>query len=397
MNNWAFVLFWAAVAWFAYESGGYPLLLALVARFRRIRPLRNDAYLPRVSVLISARNEEQDILWKVEETLAWDYPSDRLEVLVASDASTDRTNAILAGIKNPRCRFIVMERRGGKSRALNRLAELAEGDLLFFSDANSHIDSDCLKRVVRHFADPKVGCVTGNSNRSEEGYQPGTSSGTSVYWGQEMLIRHIENQFGSVLVCDGALFCMRRSLYTPVFPELANDLELPLRIARAGYWVLHEPTAQVLEKDTSSPLEEFRRRRRICSQGVLGLWRLRSTLRGVRLWQFFSHKVMRWLILVPLLLLLISSLALARDPFFTALLGAQLCFYAAGLIGFILIQGGCNPGRLFTIPLYILVGAVGAFVGVIDAMTGKRFDIWESPALSRGDEAAHLERARTIS
>jgi len=394
MSNWTFALFFVGVAWFAYEFLGYPALLALVARIRRIRPLSSDDYLPRVSVLVSARNEERDILWKVEETLAWDYPADRLDILVASDASTDRTNAILAGIKNPRFRFAVMERRSGKSKALNQLAELAKGDLLFFSDANSHIDSGCLRRVVRHFADPKVGCVTGNSNRSEQGYQSGTSSGTGVYWGQEMLIRHLENKFGSVLVCDGALFCMRRSLYAPVLPELANDLELPLRIARAGFWILHEPTAQVLEKDTSSPLEEFRRRRRICSQGVLGLWRLRSTLRGVRLWQFCSHKVMRWLILVPLLLLLFSSLALAAKPPFAVFLAAQLCFYGAGLIGLALVQRGRNAGRFLTIPLYILVSAVGAFVGMIDAVTGKRYDIWESPALSRGDEAVHLERVR---
>ena len=393
MSTLAVAAFCTGVVWLGYEFVLYPVLLSIIARIRRIKPIRRDDLLPTVSVLISARNEERDILWKVEETLGWDYPSDRLEVLVASDASTDRTNQILDTIKDPRFRYIVLAHRSGKGRALNELAALAKGDLLFFSDANSHIDAACLKRVVRHFADARVGCVTGNSNCSEEGYQPGTSSGTAVYWGHEMLIRHFENQFGSVLVCDGAIFSVRRDLYRPVCPDIANDLELPVRIAADGYWILHEPTAQVLERDTSSPVEEFRRRRRICAQGALGVWRLRGTLRGLRLWQFASHKIMRWLILLPLLLLLLSSIVLAGRAIFAVLAVAQVCVYAAGIIGFALVTRGKNPGRLFTIPLYVMVGTIGAFVGVIDAITGRRFDIWESPALSRGDANSGLERA----
>ena len=195
-----------------------------------------------VSVLISARNEEKDIGWKVRETLEWDYPPDRLDIWVASDASDDRTDEILDNLRDPRVHFVRMEQRGGKSRALNRLAQLAQGSLFFFSDANSHIDRACLRRVVRHFADARVGCVTGNSNTSLA--KDPHSSGTEVYWGHESLIRHLENQFGSVLVCDGAIFCVRGALYQPCIPELANDLDLPLRIAHAGYWILHEPRAK---------------------------------------------------------------------------------------------------------------------------------------------------------
>ena len=191
------VLGWIGVAWLVYVFAGYPLLLAIVACIRRVRPKASDDFLPPVSVLISARNEEKDIAWKVRETLDWDYPPDRLDIWIASDASDDRTDEILRNLKDPRVHFIRMEQRGGKSLALNRMAKLAQGSLFFFSDANSHIDRGCLRHVVRHFTDPKVGCVTGNSNTRAA--KDSSSSGTDVYWGHELLIRRLENQFSTGL------------------------------------------------------------------------------------------------------------------------------------------------------------------------------------------------------
>src|ERR1019366_2386632 len=157
------LLFWMGVAWLGYVYIGYPLILAVLALVRRVHPVAQDDFLPTVSVLIAARNEGKDIGWKATETLKWDYPADRLEVLVASDASEDRTDEIVQAIKDPRLTLVRMEKRGGKGRALNRLAELAHGKLLFFTDANAHIAPHCLGRMVGHFADPQVGCVTGHS------------------------------------------------------------------------------------------------------------------------------------------------------------------------------------------------------------------------------------------
>ena len=387
--DWREVLGLIGVVWIGYVFIGYPMILAVVARIRRVRPMAREDFFPTVSVLISARNEEKDIEWKVRETLAWDYPTDRLDVWVASDASDDRTDEVLRSIDHPRLHFERMERRGGKGRALNRLAQLAQGELLFFSDANSHIDAGCLRRVVRHFADDHVGCVTGNSNTHppENG-----GSGVSVYWGHEMLIRHLENQFGSVLVCDGSIFCIRRSLYTPGQPEIANDLELPLRIGGAGYWLLHEPSAQVKEKDTDSPWEELSRRRRICAQGALGMWRLRTTLRGVRALQFLSHKFLRWLLAIPLSLVLLSSVLLSDHKIFLVLFGAQVTLWCLAIMGLIASREGRAAPKSLSAPAYFLVSSVGAFLGVVDACAGRRFDVWESPSLSRGRESAALSK-----
>src|SRR6516164_3161604 len=138
-------LFWIGVLWIGYVYVAYPLILALLGKIQRVHPIIKDDFLPTVSVLISARNEEKDIGWKVTETLEWDYPRDRLEVLVASDASEDRTDEILLGIEDSRLKPVRMEHRGGKCVALNHLAQLAQGELLFFTDANAHIPARCLK------------------------------------------------------------------------------------------------------------------------------------------------------------------------------------------------------------------------------------------------------------
>jgi cellulose synthase/poly-beta-1,6-N-acetylglucosamine synthase-like glycosyltransferase len=378
------ILFWVAVAWLAYVYAGYPLIVAVLALVRRVRPEMRDDFLPSVSVLIAARNEEKDIGWKVAETLQWDYPADRLEVLVASDASDDRTDEIVQKIKDPRLTFVRMEARGGKNRALNRLAQRARGDLLLFTDANSHIGPGCLRRMVRHFADNRVGCVTGDTHSLPGDRNPVVESGASVYGGYESVIKHLESEIGSVLVCDGAIFCMRASLYSPVLPELANDLELPLRVGHAGYWIRHEPEAIVLEKDTSSPWESLTQRRRICGQGMLGMWRLRSLLNGMRGWQFVSRKFLRWLTLVPLALLAVSTPALSSRPAFAAILGLQVVFYGVALAGLFLALSGRGAGGFVSAPFYVLLGSLSTLLGVADACLGRRFAVWEVPALSRG-------------
>src|SRR5690242_757494 len=316
------VLFWLSAAWLLYVFVGYPLVLWVIGRFRRTRYTSAENFELPVSVLISARNEEKDIAWKIKETLEWNYPPDKLEVLVASDASEDRTDEILASIRDSRLRVLRNSQRAGKNSSLNRLAALANGQLLFFTDANSHIPADCLRKMVRHFADARVGCVTG-WEREEDLNRSGMSAGGGSYLGYESLINSLESTLGSVLICDGSVFCIRRELFATLQPELANDLELPLHIGSRGYAVLYEPAAYSTEKNTSSPQEEFRRRRRICGQGILAVWRLRRRIRGLRAWQFASRKLLRWFALVPMMAALASSAALARQPFFGTLLILQ--------------------------------------------------------------------------
>jgi cellulose synthase/poly-beta-1,6-N-acetylglucosamine synthase-like glycosyltransferase len=381
------ILFGVGLGWLGYVYIGYPVLMWLCG-LRRDRHLMRDEFLPSVSVLIAAHNEEKDIGWKVTETLQWDYPTDSLEVMVASDSSEDRTDEILQNIYDPRLTFVRMPERGGKNVALNRLSKLAQGGLLFFTDANSHIDAGCLRHMVRHFWDPRVGCVTGVEHSLRGKLDHAIGCGGRAYLGYESLINQLESRVGSVLVCDGSIFLIRRSLFTQLQPELANDLELPMRIGHRGYRILYEPTARSTERATRSVGQEFARRRRICGQGVLGMWRLRKCLRGLRSLQFVSRKFLRWLTLIPLLLVLISSISLATTLPWKLLVGLEVVFYALGLTGWVLAICGPNGGRLVALPFYFLLANTAALMGVLEACFGRRFHVWEIASLSRGPDEA---------
>jgi cellulose synthase/poly-beta-1,6-N-acetylglucosamine synthase-like glycosyltransferase len=338
--------------------------------------------LPTVSVLLAARNEERDIAWKLRQTLDWDYPRECLEILVASDASTDRTDDLVREIQDPRLRFLRLDERMGKNAALNELARRATGDLLFFTDANSSIDRAALRRIARHFADPRVGCVTGEM---DEVADTAIGDGARAYWGYESLVKRLESRIGSVLVCVGSVFAIRRALFSPLDAATANDLDLPLQIGHAGYWLRYEPTARSVEPAAGSPREEFRRRRRICAQGLLGMWRLRHTLRGLRGWQFVSRKFLRWLVLAPMAMILLSSAVLAvESAVFLGLLALQAAFYAMALVAWARSRRGHRGSRLLALPFYVVLVGVAGLIGIFDACRGRRFHVWEVAALSRG-------------
>lgn len=389
---WEF-LFWSSVAWLVYVYAGYPLLLWMLGMVRPFRAGESEQVLPRVSVLISARNEEKDIERKVRETLAWDYPANSLQLLIASDASEDRTDEILRKIVDSRLTVLRMERRVGKNEALNRLAQQAFGEVLFFTDANSQIAADCLRKMVRHFADPRVGCVTGVEQTIHDEGQA-VVSGTHAYLGYESSVAELESRIGSVLVCDGAIFCVRRSLFGTLQPDLANDMELPLRIGGAGYALLFEPSVRAYEKSTASPREEFSRKQRIAGQGILGFWRLRKEVRGIRAWQFFSRKLLRWLVPVPLTVLLLASTLLAHNTFFLVCLVLQLAAYAAAAVAAVLETLGLRAGKLISICYYFVLVHTAALLGVAQACFGRRFAVWEVASQSRGPERqAEVEKA----
>jgi cellulose synthase/poly-beta-1,6-N-acetylglucosamine synthase-like glycosyltransferase len=387
------LLFWFSVAWLLYVYAGYPFSLWILGVLRPFRSGKGEHVLPRVSVLISARNEEKDIERKVQETLQWDYPVDFLQLLIASDASEDRTDEILAKIADSRLTVMRMGRRVGKNEALNRLASQATGDILFFTDANSHIASDCLRKMVGHFADSRVGCVTGVEQTIHDEGQA-VVSGTRAYLGYESSVAQLESRIGSVLVCDGAIFCIRRNLFAQLQPDLANDLELPLRIGGLGYALLFDPSARASEKSTASSREEFSRKQRIAAQGILGFWRLRKALKGIRTWQFLSRKLLRWLVPVPLTVLLIASAALAHNKFFLVFLALQLAAYAAALIAAVLESMGLRAGKPISICYYFILVHIAAILGVVQACLGRRFAVWEVASESRGSERrAKVEKA----
>lgn len=376
-------VFWLSAFWLFYVWIGYPLALRAISLFRRFHPVTSDDYFPMVSVLISARNEERDIGWKLLETLEWDYPNERLEVLVGSDASSDGTDETIHSFRDQRLRFLRNQERAGKSTTLNRLVRLAHGDLLFFTDANTHIDPGCLKRMVRYFVDPRVGCVTGMERNVTGSHVSTMAVSSTTYLEYEGMVDRLESDLGSVLICDGSVYCLRRSLFTDLDPDLANDLEHPIRAGAGGAAILYEPEARSIEYCSSSPSEEFSRRRRIAAQGALAMWRLRHELRGFRLWQFLSRKFSRWLTVLPMIAALIASIVLRREPLFRALLLPETGFYALAVIGS-LLEGKARANAVLRMPFVFLLAHAAVFLGFIDACRQKTFSTWNTAELSRG-------------
>jgi cellulose synthase/poly-beta-1,6-N-acetylglucosamine synthase-like glycosyltransferase len=382
-------VFWIAVAWLTYVYAGYAMVVWILGLFQQVQPRVNETYIPTVSVLISARNEEKDIAWKLKQTLAWDYPKDKLQVLVASDASVDTTDEIIKSFHDQRVTFVRMETQVGKNSALNELSKLATNDILFFTDANSDVPAGCIKRLGTYFADPRVGCVTGVESVLADDNEPALSVGTATYLGYESLINQLESKIGSVLVCDGSIFCVRRTLFQELSPELANDLELPIRIGYAGHWILYDSNTRSVERCTSSAREEFRRRRRICAQGLLGLWRLRPALHGLRMWQFASRKVLRWFTLLPFVALCVSStLMMKRGGPFELVAVVEAVFCTSALLGCSSRLRRSQVGRVVGPPFHFFLALIAALMGVLDTCVGTQYSVWTIAKVSRGQEGS---------
>ena len=376
-------MFWMGLLWLGYVWIGYPIVLALISRMRRFHAAERDGYCPSVSVLISARNEVKDIGWKLAETFAWNYPPDRIEVLVGSDASADGTDDVVQAFREPRLTFIRNQDRLGKNATLNRLARLANGEILFFTDANTHVDPQSLRKMTRHFADLRVGCVTGLERNVLDSQGSTLTMGCKAYLEYESCVAQLESRMGSVLVCDGSIYCVRRSLFSELDPDLANDLEHPIRIGATGAKLLYEPEARSFERCSTAAQEEFSRRRRIAAQGALAILRLRNELHGLRLWQLVSRKLLRWLSLIPLMIVLATTVALRSSYWFEMLLILQAFFYIAALAG--MWQSG--PWRSYPIlrlPFTVVLGNLAVLLGVLDACRGRRFATWNIAELSRG-------------
>jgi cellulose synthase/poly-beta-1,6-N-acetylglucosamine synthase-like glycosyltransferase len=321
-------LFWASSALIVHTHVGYPALLWAVNRARGHEPaLSAVGYEPRLSVIVAAYDEEDVIARKVENVLALDYPRDRLELIVASDGSTDATveRARAAGAD-----LVLDLPRGGKVRAQDQAVERSSGELLVFSDANAQIAPDALRQLVAPFADdPKLGYLCGQVRFTTE---DGTNQ-EGVYWRYEMAVRELESRVGDVTAGNGALYATRRESYLVVDPRMGHDLSFPFNMVKRGWRAKYEPTATASEKTTPSNESEFRRKRRMMSHtwpimltgGILDP-RGYSPLYAL---QIVSHRLLRYVTPFLHLTAFVASVRLRYRP----ALAVQLAFLAAAAIG----------------------------------------------------------------
>ena len=373
------ILFWMCAAALAYAYVGYPLLLVIVGRWRR-REVRREDWTPSVSVIITAYNEERDLAAKLENTLALDYPREKLEVMVASDCSDDRTDEIARSF-GPR--GVLLHRqpeRLGKTAAQNAAVERARGEILLFSDATTLYRPDVLRVIVRNFADPTVGCAAGrliyvDPERSSVG------RGARSYWDYEVFLKERESRVCSLIGVSGCLYAVRRAAYVPLYNEACSDFLIATKMVEQGLRTVYEPAAVCTEETNSRAHKEMRMRVRVITQTYTDLWRHRAMLNPLRSGfyavQLFSHKVMRYLVPVFLCGMLAASAVLAaRSPFYLFALAAQLAGYAAAAAGWLLERGGRKAGPL-AFPLYFTLANLAALFAFYQFLRGERYARWE--------------------
>jgi cellulose synthase/poly-beta-1,6-N-acetylglucosamine synthase-like glycosyltransferase len=324
----AVVLFWGSLAALAWTHALYPAVVALAARLHTRRVARDDAHLPSVAVIVTAYNEEEAIERRLENLRALDYPPELLELVVTSDASTDRTEelATAAGAR------VIRNPRGGKVAAQDAAVRATESEVVAFSDANATWAPDALRKLVRNLADPRVAYVCGRLRLET----PDGSNKEGVYWRYELVTRDGESRLGSVTAGNGAIYALRRADYAEVDPRFGHDLSLPYLLVQRGRRAVYEPEALAFERPTPTNETEYRRKVRMFEHSWLIVLRGRM-LRGQPpgyLVALLSHRHLRYASGVLHLILLGSSIALVgHGALYAVCLGLQLGLLAAALLG----------------------------------------------------------------
>jgi len=371
--------FWLSAAALIYAYAGYPLLLFIVSIFRPLTVRAGD-YQPTVSIIITAYNEELVLAAKLENTLALGYPHELIEIIVASDCSTDRTDDIVRKYSRQGVKLVRQPERLGKTAAQNAAVAQAAGEIILFSDATSLYKTDVVRALIPNFADPTVGCVAGRLIYVDPS-ESRVGRGARSYWSYETFLKKHESRACSLIGASGCLYAVRRSAYVPLYHEACSDFIIATKMVEQGLRAVYEPNAICTEETNRRSDNELKMRVRVIAQTFTDLWRHRAMLNPIRSGfyavQLLSHKVMRYLVPVFLLALLGASAILASDfLFYRILLACQLAGYACGAIAWLLDRMG-KRSRLLALPQYFLLANVASLIAIFKFLRGERYARWE--------------------
>jgi cellulose synthase/poly-beta-1,6-N-acetylglucosamine synthase-like glycosyltransferase len=375
------VFFWSGASLILYVYFVFPLFLAFLARWVPRRSPSDQRFLPQVTLLISAFNERTVIEGKVKNSLSLEYPSDRLEILVISDCSDDGTDDVVRGYSSQGVQLVRQMERLGKSAGLNLGVSKGTGEIIVFSDANAIYRPDAIRQLVKHFTDPKVGYVVGNARYVESASAAPAVASEGLYWRLETWLKRKESEFGSVVGGDGAIYAIRRELFSPLEPTDINDLLNPLQIIVLGYQGVYEPYAICYEEAGGSFEREFGRKVRIISRSLNAIRRASKVLlpwTQPRHWFcLLSHKVLRWLIPVFLIMTLLTSLLLWPFLLYRFFAILQLGFYALASAGWLLGEKR-GSSRFLYLPYYFCLVNVASLFGLVKFFRGTLSPTWET-------------------
>ena len=373
------IVFWVAVAAIAYPYAGYPLLLIFLSKVRS-KPVIRGEFTPLATVIIAAYNEERDLAQKLENTLALDYPKDRLEIIVTSDCSTDRTDEIVKSFGSRGVRLHRQTERLGKTAAQNAAVEKARGEILLFSDATTHYRPNVLRLLVSSFADPSVGCATGTVIYAHDAGSS-VSHGTRSYWNYEFLLKKHESAITSLIGVCGCMYAVRKAAYVPLYHEACSDFLVATTMVRQGLRAVYEPEAVCVEEPNARAHKELAVRVRIIAQTLADLWRNQEMLnpfrKGFYAVQLLSHKVMRYLVPLFLIALLLTSAWLAfNNIFYAVVFLMQICFYLVAAASALLVRLGINS-RWLALPQYFVITNVACLIALFKLARGERYVKWK--------------------
>ena len=382
-------VFWACLVLVSYTYLFYPCVLFVVyalaqaradlryltGRRERRRAALREAELPAVTLIVPAYNEEAHLEDKLQNLKNLDYPRERLQVVFVSDGSTDRTNDILAAIDDTSVETVIRPERSGKAGALNEAVARARHGLLVFSDASTLFEPDAIRRLMRHFADPKVGVVCG-ALRFRGGDEFSQTEG--IYWRYETMLRLMEARLGATLTASGAIYALRRECYQSLTAEdVIDDFVVPMRARKLGFRVLFDPEAEAVEFAGESVKDEFTRRVRIAVGSFRALRELaRVPMAPMACLSFFSHKLLRWVLPFLLIGLFASNLFLLDGPVYQAALAGQIAVYFWATLGLVFRE------RARRVPLamlcyYLMAINVAFLVGFVRFLGGRKDTAWQ--------------------
>jgi cellulose synthase/poly-beta-1,6-N-acetylglucosamine synthase-like glycosyltransferase len=376
-------LFWAALGTMLYTYAGYPIIIMLWSLFSNNRVKTEDIE-PAVTLLIAAYNEEKHIEAKLLNSFELDYPRDKLEIVVASDGSTDTTDEIVRRYENnPEGIRVVLHRvegRLGKTAAQNSALNICQGEIVIFSDAASMYERGVIRAFVRNYADETVGAVSGTCHYTNE---RGSSVGraTAIFWYFENFIKKQQTRIKTITGCCGCIYSVRKKLYTPLPPEIISDLVEPLTIVRKGYRIVFEPEALALEETAGKANEEFKMRIRVIVRGMNGMLYMRNLFNPLKhtfvSFQLISHKVLRWLAPVLCIMVFLSNaLLVMNSTFYLVAFGLQIVFYLMAAQGRRLENKGVHS-KLFYLPLYFCVVNLASLVSMLKVLKRTNIVTWQ--------------------
>lgn len=384
-------LTWLFIAFVAYTYAGYPLLVALLARLRPQRRFDESDTLPRVTLLIAAHDEEAIIARKLENSLALNYPPERLQILVAVDGSDDRTADIVRGYQDQGVELSYDPQRSGKARAVNRALALVRGEIIVLSDANNSYEPRALLELVKPFSDERVGATTGSKVIQQQDGLLSESEG--LYWRYESFLKTQETRLSTCTAAIGEIMAVRRFLFEAL-PEntINDDFYLVMRVIQRGYDVIYVPTARSIERVSSSAEDEIVRRARIVAGRYQAMGfgrRILPLSRPLAFWQIVSHKFLRPLVPLAMIGAFLSNVAavIGRGKKGTGqppgskkttmiLLCLQLVFYGAALSARFIKAPG-TMGKLLYLPAFLVNSNWAALIGLVRFLRGFQPDRWE--------------------